>query len=1035
MPIEGCDKSGRKHVRALRTLLLEADNTDEAVEMLEELTTRTPADPRALSDLAAAYLVRAQRTGRAADLLLSLATAQRATERDGSLAEARFNLALAQEALRLPRLAIRSWKESLDRDASSPWAAAADRHRKSLESQESRAAATLWSLNRQRLSQAVRAGDSKAVADLIQPFPAAARQSVEEEWLAGWARDLSQGREKEAQEHLVLARAIAAGLARLTGDFHLADAVRVIDEASGPRRQALIDGHLAFGEAHAEQQAHNWAMAEEGYGRARGSFARAGSPLRAGADLGLAIALFQQPGKASLSQVLARLEPLEKEAREHRYWHLLGRILWIRALCLSFQGLPVESLASYNDSTASFARMKDRENLANIRVRKAGLFRILGERELAWREVLQALPSLPRIVALQSQHHLLGEAAAAAFDLDHPCIALLYQNQAVDMIRREMASASPQEQEERIKGLRLNLAISLRARAAIELRCDGMEEQAKRDLAEAMRLAEEPSDENIRRLLQARILEVQGQAPLSSDPRKAIDRLAQALRLAPPGEYRTFRASLHFQIARAWRRVGQRAEAEKSLQAGIEELRAEERSILSGRQRGRGEELWSACFSRFQEAYKLLILLLVEDGRPAEAFAYAEKARAFEPLDLVLQLPFAPAAFRRLAEGGEPLDLSEIRKRLPAGTFLIEYCVLDDRLLLWVIWRDGFKLLTREVDRKTLEGWTRTLQKNAFVRDGGELQAGLARPFSALLGEPLSYLEKTLGGRGAIERLVFIPDGALHGLPLAALSDPATCRPRGAADGRRVCRHLIEDFPVAVAPSATLYVYSLLRDAEIPPQKAPAVVLIAGPDRREGQRFLASREVERIRSFYPPAAVAFKNEDATVDRFFDLAQRSTVVHFAGHAVANPTSPFRSYLRLAPTKNHSGVLYAEELLRGLQLRNTRLVVLSACNSAGGHPIGSEGIAALVRPLVAAGAPAVVGSLWRVPDSATEELMVQFHRHYTGGKDAARALRHAQLDLLKKGRGLGAPLSWAAFQVIGHANPPFPPIDKDSRRDPP
>jgi CHAT domain-containing protein len=100
------------------------------------------------------------------------------------------------------------------------------------------------------------------------------------------------------------------------------------------------------------------------------------------------------------------------------------------------------------------------------------------------------------------------------------------------------------------------------------------------------------------------------------------------------------------------------------------------------------------------------------------------------------------------------------------------------------------------------------------------------------------------------------------------------------------------------------------------------------------------------------------------------------------------------------------------------------VLSSCNSAGGHAIGPEGLAALVRPLVAAGVPAVVGSLWRVGSGSTEELMVQFHRHYATGEDAARALRNAQLDLLKREPALRAAISWAPFQVIGHGGPPSP-----------
>lgn len=1026
-PDEGCDGAGREHSKALRSLLRaeisgEADaarHAEEALEMLESLTARIPADPRLLSDLAAAYLLRARRMDQPADLLRSLDAAQRAVDRGRGLPEARFNLALAQEALRLPAKAVRSWERYRERDATSGWAGEADERRRTLERRLARAAAAVRPLNRQTLAQ------------LIRPFPAATQRYLEEEALPGWARERSQGRVEEAGRHLAEIQAVARELAQRTGDPYLDDAVRQAVLAAGSpgdpeQLRDLLQGQLDFGQARLAQQAQEWDAAEELYRKAGRSFSRAGSPLRIAADLGLTIALFQKPGEVPLSQVLARLAPLEQEARAHGYRHLLGRILWIRALCLSFQGRPVEALALYDEAIQGFGQIGDRENVANLRVRKAGLFRVLGESELAWREVFQALPDLSRIVDLQSRHHLLGEAAAATLALGHPRIALLYQDQAVAMIDQALREASLAGRSEETRGLRLNLAVSLRARGAIQAHA-GRYGLAETDVDQAMGLAQEPSDENIRRLLQARILEVRGTTLAASDPRRAIESLTEALQLSPSGEYRAFRASLHFQIAFARRTLRQDAEAEESLRAGIEELRTEERTILAGRQRGQGEELWTASFSRPQEAYRLLIRFLADHGRKEAAFEQAEKARAFEPLDLVLRLPFAPKAFQRLARNGEPLPLAEIQKHLPPGTVLIEYCVVDDRLLLWILWRDGLELLMRAVDRSALEQWARALETSALQRSARGFEKGLAAPYPDLIAAPLAVIETSLGGREKIERLVFIPDGPLHGLPLAAL--------RNAETGR----YLIEDFPVAVAPSATLYVYSLIRDRELSPENAPSVLLVGNPAFRTSVLTKdlaplahAAEEVQSIQPFYP-GAVVLTGREATADRFFELAGKSAVVHFAGHAVANPRFPFRSFFPFAPSPGDAGEVYAEELLSRLELRKTRLVVLAACDTAGGHPVGPEGLAALVRPLITAGAPAVMGSLWKVNDPFTKELQVEFHRHYAAGEDAARALRNAQLDFLKRGGGYGAAISWAPFQVIGYASPPFPA--NHARRDEP
>ena len=126
------------------------------------------------------------------------------------------------------------------------------------------------------------------------------------------------------------------------------------------------------------------------------------------------------------------------------------------------------------------------------------------------------------------------------------------------------------------------------------------------------------------------------------------------------------------------------------------------------------------------------------------------------------------------------------------------------------------------------------------------------------------------------------------------------------------------------------------------------------------------------------------------------------------------------LVMAPSHNRSGALDAEELLTELDLRKTRLFVLSACSSAGGVAIGPEGLAPLLRPIVAAGVPGVIGSLWNVGSAPTEELLVQFHRYYRQGNDADRALQLAQLALMKRTEaGLNTVLAWAPFEVIGHA----------------
>jgi CHAT domain-containing protein len=76
-----------------------------------------------------------------------------------------------------------------------------------------------------------------------------------------------------------------------------------------------------------------------------------------------------------------------------------------------------------------------------------------------------------------------------------------------------------------------------------------------------------------------------------------------------------------------------------------------------------------------------------------------------------------------------------------------------------------------------------------------------------------------------------------------------------------------------------------------------------------------------------------------------------------------------------------------------------------------------LAGLSAALIGAGAEGVVGSLWRVDDQHTRELMIAFHRAYRASGDPAAALHAAQLALLRSpDASLRSPAAWAGFVHI-------------------
>ena len=97
----------------------------------------------------------------------------------------------------------------------------------------------------------------------------------------------------------------------------------------------------------------------------------------------------------------------------------------------------------------------------------------------------------------------------------------------------------------------------------------------------------------------------------------------------------------------------------------------------------------------------------------------------------------------------------------------------------------------------------------------------------------------------------------------------------------------------------------------------------------------------------------------------------------------------------------GILTALEVSE-MNLHNTELVVLSACETGVGKVSSSEGIYGMRRAFSMAGAASQIMSLWQVDDAGTSELMSLFYENLMQNQQSrSEALRNAQLTLLNTG----------------------------------
>ena len=153
--------------------------------------------------------------------------------------------------------------------------------------------------------------------------------------------------------------------------------------------------------------------------------------------------------------------------------------------------------------------------------------------------------------------------------------------------------------------------------------------------------------------------------------------------------------------------------------------------------------------------------------------------------------------------------------------------------------------------------------------------------------------------------------------------------------------------------------------------------------------------------FAPPEVKSAAAANSTFEKsaFGELGSRQDVSRFhpdllSGLVLAGANRP-------AEDGKEDGILSALEV-SGLDLSQVDLATLSACETGLGKMAAGEGVLGLQRAFQSAGAKTVVASLWKVPDQATQALMVRFYDNLWNKKlTKLEALLEAQRWLLREG----------------------------------
>jgi hypothetical protein len=347
-------------------------------------------------------------------------------------------------------------------------------------------------------------------------------------------------------------------------------------------------------------------------------------------------------------------------------------------------------------------------------------------------------------------------------------------------------------------------------------------------------------------------------------------------------------------------------------------------------------------------------------------------------------------------------DLAELERAVKPGTVYIAPALIEDEWYLLVCRSGG----PAQVVRGPGSGVT-LAQQIAQLRQclDGQLERyrlgfSLGRPERADLDSRLEELGRTLGealwpildtGAAEGQRIIWVPDGALHGVPLHAL--------------RRGGRYLVEKHEVVYTFGGSLFVHQG-RLAGRRPLLPRALVVTESPKvlpaaEREGEGVAAAFWCSRI----------LHGADANQAALRKYLPGAAVVHLACHAYFDARHPLSASIGLPSGETWRALQWLDEPLDGLPL-----VTLSACRSAEVGGLAGREVFGLVTGLLGSGVRSVVAGLWPVADREALPFMYSFYRERLDA-DVPAALARAQRTALSQPEH--SPLFWGAFAFFGDA----------------
>ena len=306
-----------------------------------------------------------------------------------------------------------------------------------------------------------------------------------------------------------------------------------------------------------------------------------------------------------------------------------------------------------------------------------------------------------------------------------------------------------------------------------------------------------------------------------------------------------------------------------------------------------------------------------------------------------------------------------------------------------LVWINDSKKLTEEIKRFRIEIQKFYDPTDAFLTPAQNLYNSLIRPF-------VSDLTRT-----KIQTLVFIQDGLLRSVPMAALHDGE--------------EFLVQKYAIATTPGLRL---TSPQPLNFPSLRTLALGLTEAAT-VDGENFKAlanvTDEIDGVIKLFPGSKKLLDEQFTPESLEQELKQTVyPIIHIATHGQFG-TIPEDSFLVTGNNEKITITQLESDIRRFSKgTEPVELLALTACQTGVGDDRATLGMAGIT---VQAGVRSALASLWYVDDAFTQELVAKFYDNLRSQMSKAEALKEAQKALINQNKNIH-PAKWASFILTGN-----------------